>query len=779
MEHIHNAVLNAPTDLDDVRYEHHLKHRGRANHRIFGVVWLGMLGVLMIVLGHRMYCSSSHRFLRRHRYHLVHKRTNIRALNMAISNCRAIALLPLTGLWRRLTSTPSVGRFLVLAAYTLLITFLLVSVDAPLNSAHFLDDVAFRAAWLTLTQLPLVYLLATKRGPLNFIARLSHERISFVHRWVARTLFACATVHVVIMKSSITTSDIMHSNEQGMQVVRYGIGAYTMLVWIVVSSIMPLRRWSHRAFYVNHYISTICFLAIAFQHVPTYARPSIYLATSIIALDKALVGYFFIHNNVSLSQPLRRFTKFRRGPGRARLVMGYPIQYCAPSIAALSLPSQSKDATTVLRIANVPITWKPGQHVRVYVPALGRWEMHPFTPANCSVAQAPPLPPRKDIEHGVVGQPRRQTSDMLLLIKAKSGLTERLADHHRQWLSTPCPNATHPPPEELTAYIDGPYGSSPTWRSYDNLVLVATSTGVSFTLSILDHLEQQAFLGADDIRTRHIHFIWIVRHVDPAFETSVTEVLARYAITFREANIHLAVTMYTTCSSSLIERAPQPDVFAHLRPRLVQRISDKPALRIRHPDEIVEEWNLEAAQATEETDPFIGWDEYASPDSDQSEDGTLVNAQEPEGEYEEEKNEDEARWMDDVEDEDDEQTDRDERSRHDLSSTHDDAWRPNPPPQTDVSQERDPTEEGCQCALIQHQRRKLQHKSDIATHVYGARPDLGQILSTLADDGSCMVAVCANDRVARDVRGEVSRMTIAHARGKRRGKVDVWIENQE
>tara|TARA_R110002003_G_scaffold97_1_gene7733 strand:+ start:8150 stop:8338 length:189 start_codon:yes stop_codon:yes gene_type:complete len=55
MSHVHNAMVDAPSELDDVRYEHHLKHRGRANHRIFWTVWLAIAAALLVIVGYRMY----------------------------------------------------------------------------------------------------------------------------------------------------------------------------------------------------------------------------------------------------------------------------------------------------------------------------------------------------------------------------------------------------------------------------------------------------------------------------------------------------------------------------------------------------------------------------------------------------------------------------------------------------------------------------------------------------------------------------------------------------
>lgn len=188
-----------------------------------------------------------------------------------------------------------ISRIIVATLYTSVALYLLTLVDAPLLSDHFVDDVAFRAAWVTITQIPLVYMLSAKYGPVRLITNMSHERINWAHRWVGRMLFLSATVHAAVMKSSISTEDILHSHDEGMSVVRYGIATYTILIWIAVTSIVPLRRWSYKAFYINHYLSTIIFLAIVCQHVPSYARIPIYLAASIVAIDKFTTTFFFVY----------------------------------------------------------------------------------------------------------------------------------------------------------------------------------------------------------------------------------------------------------------------------------------------------------------------------------------------------------------------------------------------------------------------------------------------------------------------------------------------------
>ncbi|EAT88611.2 hypothetical protein SNOG_03406 [Parastagonospora nodorum SN15] len=593
-------------------------------------------------------------------------------------------------------TTFPLSRVIVVVLYATVSLYLLTLVDAPLLSDHFIDDVAFRAAWVTLTQIPLVYLLAARCGPFDLVTGVSHEQINWLHRWVGRTILVSATVHVVVMKTSISTTDILKSQEEGMAVVRYGVATYAMLIWIAITSILPLRQCSYQLFYLNHYVSTFAFLFVAFQHVPAYARPPIYLAIGIFALDKSLVAYFFLRTNVAIE------------------------------------PS----------------------HVRLCIPALGRFEVHPFTPANCSAMPPPPLPPRKDLEPGRKLEQPRQTSEMILMIKSKSGFTQRLVEYHRTWLARPCPNATEPEDQTLTAYIDGPYGVAPKWHEYENLVLMSSSTGVSFILAILDHLEQLCFTaGADEIKTRHVKFVWVIRHLDPAFEEIVKAIVGRCSATLHDCGINITAEFWILF-----------DPFAHLRPQLSRRVSDRPALRIRHPDEIYDEWDREAE--TEDTgmkldhvEPFATkLDGYDSSEETASEGGTLIDG----GDHD--------NWEDD------------EDPFSDGHATgHDDAYRPLPEPRREAPVIEDASR--CQCALIQHQRRKLSTRERNVEHItqrHGSRPDMKRMLGTMSLSASdrTMIAVCANGDVTKTVQAATARINKDFALGRRKGRVDVHIEGQ-
>jgi hypothetical protein len=541
---------------------------------------------------------------------------------------------------------------------------------------------------------------------------------------------------------------------------------------------LPLRRWSYRVFYVNHYVSTALFLSIAVRHVPRYARAPIHLSAAILALNKLFTFCFFVWNNVSVKTPVRRSSMagLKGVRGRGKLAMGFPVRMSAPCLLLSALPRQIAETTTIIRMSNIPFSWKPGQYVQLYIPALGRWEIHPFTPANCSAALAPPLPPRgnADTEAGSSRRHPQQTSEMLLLIKSKSGFTRRLADHHRDWLARPCPNATQPAQGELTAYIDGPYGNAPEWHEYETLVLVASSTGIAFALSVLDYLEQLCLADSSNFKTKSIKVVWTTRHIDPAFNELIRATLKCSIAMLLDFGITLTAEVFVTCPDSQPLSQPQTrefDPFTHLRPVVSRRLSDEKPLRIRSPDEIYEEWEREAEdEAEDEAARWADEDDYTcDEESEASDNETLLDNEEEERR----KSNEEESWvasLDGYTDEEDDPL---------LNEQEAEVSVPSPTRRSSgIVSESTP---GCNCALIQHQCQKLYAKAKVSQSLMetpGYRPDVPRMLENGVQGGRTMVAVCSNSNVVRDVRRKIADMNWECAKGGRSGRVKMYVEGE-
>ncbi|OAG00576.1 uncharacterized protein CC84DRAFT_1230736, partial [Paraphaeosphaeria sporulosa] len=580
--------------------------------------------------------------------------------------------------------------------YTSIIIAMLLSVDAPTFTFHFTDDVAFRAAWTTISQIPLVYLLSAKRGPLNYLTGLTYERINWMHKFVGRMVFVSATTHMAIMLSSISMSELTSSHDDAMQVVRYGAGAYVLLLWIAVSSVIGVRKRWYRFFYINHWISTIVFLGLAFNHVPSYARLPIYASIGLVATDKMLVTFGYLLLNMTI-RPIR--TKFKK----------------------------------------------------MWFPRLGSLEVHPFTPATCSdFSNGREIESQDAEEHGLLPmESTTQPNDMILMVKAHDGLTRRLADYRDQWRSLPCPNASQPS-SSLIAFIDGPYGEGPVWEDYENIVMLSTSTGVSFMLSVLNYLEHFSFANKGRLRTRQIHFVWVNRHIEPVFESTITELFCRNSTALRDSGISVKADFYITCSASTEPDACDIDPFAHLRRSRGRSLIGKPPLRIRNPNN-PDDWNSDA----ESTHTFQNSPRTSSDRSSRSSEDTYV----------EERTEEQRPCLSELQSIDN-KLETSYWARFKLSNLVRKAQR---------------QPERCQCALQQHQERKsrVRQLPPFLSRHYGTRPDTDTILNAAVPRtmlAKTMVTTCGT-RLGSDIRKVVSQINIDYALGKRESGVQFWDES--
>lgn len=384
-----------------------------------------------------------------------------------------------------------------------------------------------------------------------------------------------------------------------------------------------------------------------------------------------------------------------------------------------------------------------------------------------------------------------QSNDILLMIRAHSGLTRRLKEFHTEWLKLPCPNATlSSNVTSLTAYVDGPYGSPPNWEIYENLTLITTSTGVSFALSIMDYLEQTCISNASNLDTQIIRFIWVIRHIDSQFEATVAESLKRYSAMLTDSGVRVETELFVTCPHAEIKPTlAEIDPFSHLRSRLPRSGSGDRTLTIRNPDEIYDEWEEEERQwaemealeemQMEQADPFADANDVNLTYND---DDIAVRTYEGEGYASSET----STLLDGT---DFEHTQHPNKSFSDVDLTTDegvafDGARPllNPArspllPRKMVTVDK----KLCECALVQYQCQKLNRpsKSPFNSISYGSRPDIQCTVSTAVNDsqyGRAMVATCANAMVSRQVHEAVSEARFAFARGQRATDVEVFTE---
>jgi NAD(P)H-flavin reductase len=316
------------------------------------------------------------------------------------------------------------------------------------------ERIGFRSAWISLTQVPLVYLLSSKASVLGFLVGSSYDHLNWLHRWVSRTLLVSVTVHGAFFMDEWYRADFVVLEMQMLPMVKYGLGAWAILVWTLLTSFSPIRRFAYEFFVLQHIASAGVFLWLVWIHVPKYSKYYVYFAVAAASFDWLFRGLLLVYQNI-------RYKK-----------LGFRAQLQAFG-----------DDVTILKLEDVPISWKAGQHLRIWIPRLGFLETHPFTIA-CR-ATATHKQPKNDIQFA---------------IRTRSGITKRI-NRYAQKYQKGTENSS------LSVFISGPYGSLPNWKAYETVVLISASTGASFTVPILETLLDRT----DTTCVRRIAFLVLTR----------------------------------------------------------------------------------------------------------------------------------------------------------------------------------------------------------------------------------------------------------------------------
>ena len=318
------------------------------------------------------------------------------------------------------------------------VILLFLTTGSIVDDAYYWERIGFRAAWVSVTQVPFVFLLGGKVNFISLFLGSSYVDVNWLHRWVSRILFVTVTVHGSFFLREWVRADFVQTELAMMPMVKYGLGLWGVLAWINITSLLPLRRICYEFFILQHIISAVIFLWLLSVHVPAYAMYNVWMAVAFLLLGRVIRGSIMTYRNITMKKGLAASN------GKPCMV-GYPMELQAMG-----------GHTTVLTVDDVNFSWKAGQHVLLWCPLFAPLEVHPFTISNLS---------QRDRK----GDSRK----LELVVRARSGFTRRL---NRHAVSSQAP---------IKAFITGPFGRMPTWNSFETLVLISASTGASFTLSIL------------------------------------------------------------------------------------------------------------------------------------------------------------------------------------------------------------------------------------------------------------------------------------------------------
>jgi NAD(P)H-flavin reductase len=402
-----------------------------------------------------------------------------------------------TGRFSKYFTPPPIGRCLVLAIYWIVILTMLWSntilTKGSSEYAYKWEKVGFRAAWVSVTQIPFIYLLSCKFNPISMLTGISYERLNWLHRWTARTVFLTLIVHWSFFYQEWVIADFVKLQFEMMPMVKYGFGAWGVITWMVLTGFGFFRAANYEIFVAQHIVAAAVLLWLIFIHVPQYARYNVWMCVGFLVFDWGCrIIHGFLRNTHLLS----------------KLAVKTPGYSASTEI----LPGNM----TRLTLDDVDFSWKAGQHVYISMPSLRPFELHPFTIANA---------PNLDEPAG-----KRK---LTFLIKAHGGFSRSLQKAATKDAQTD---------RRRRVFLMGPWGMPPDLLHYETVVLIACASGASFIVPLL----QDLVLKQGCVQRVQLH--WIVRsRANASWYQNELQALDAAA---RSSRLQLQITTHITQSSA-------------------------------------------------------------------------------------------------------------------------------------------------------------------------------------------------------------------------------------
>lgn len=433
----------------------------------------------------------------------------------------AYASLPLVLSKRFRWASPTLGRVLLVVAEFVLVMVLCFYKMNPKDQWQW-EDMGYRTGFIALSQLPMVVLLAGKNNIIGFLIGSSYERLSWLHRWTARILFLTVTIHMGFwFRSWARYKFITHKLTQDL-ITQRGFAAWCILLWIVLSSFAPIRRWNYEFFVIQHLITLTGFIAAVYLHVPSEVKTWVWIPIGLAIADRVSRSLLVIYNNLSIFHPKSNWNG---------------LWACKATFEPVG-----SDMTRII-ISNPPRKWTAGQHVMLSCHSIAPLQSHPFT-----IASIP------------------QDGKMEFLVKSKSGGSKRFLRHARKHQTLPLTNDRTRRTRMTTVAFEGPFGYIRPLRQFDSVVLIAGSSGGTFTVPLMRDIvcswkaDNQGktptnwLLSPAGAATRHIRFIWVVKSKEQLgwFAAQLTLVAQDVEQLNRDGHeFQVDMSVYVTCDENL------------------------------------------------------------------------------------------------------------------------------------------------------------------------------------------------------------------------------------
>ncbi|KAK0615041.1 ferric reductase NAD binding domain-containing protein [Bombardia bombarda] len=334
---------------------------------------------------------------------------------------------------RKVPGFKSAGHALLVAAY---VAINAAATFTNLNTST-MSNFANRFGWMAYANMAFVVFLALKNTPLAFLTAYSYERLNCLHHVAGYTMFVYLVLHGALYTAYFQTKGTLvqqYSEHSDIAAIVCGFAFLT-----VIFSAVFIRRIWYELFYVIHIGAWIVGIVTLGLHQPDMSKKLLIIAiftASMWVLDRAIratrVLYYSINNEATL----------------------YPLANGGTKVVLKKAPARAE----------------PGKHCFIWIPAIRKFETHPFTIHK--------------------GEPLEFT------VKAHNGFT---SDLHKYALANPG--------VAIRASADGPYGTFPDPMEFDKIVLIAGGGGATFTFGLAENILERM----DSDALKKIVFIWSVK----------------------------------------------------------------------------------------------------------------------------------------------------------------------------------------------------------------------------------------------------------------------------
>ncbi|KAL2838236.1 FAD-binding domain-containing protein [Aspergillus pseudodeflectus] len=378
------------------------------------------------------------------------------------------------------------------------------------------EDIGYRTGFITIAQLPLIFLLAGRQNIIGLLAGIDYQRLNWFHRWVARTVWLCATFHMGFWFRSWGRYNYITYQLQTNGFAKRGVAAWCILTFIVVSSARPIRKLGYEFFVIQHLVMFVGFIAAVWLHASKETKIWVWIPIGLLVFDRVVRYAWATYINLSV---------FHRSGTQA---------LWANRASFTPLPGN----VTRVTIKNPGTKWTPGQHLFLTCHTVAPLQSHPFTIAS--------IPEDNQLE---------------FLVRAEKGGTRRFfryASKYDQVIGNP--DASNK--QTRIVLLEGPYGRLRSPRQFDSIVLIAGGMGATLTVPLLRDVVAQWRSNSRLTVTKRIRFVWVIKsrmHLT-WFEPQLQSVRADIAACQREypdIAREIKLSVHITCDEKLEQ--PPPD----------------------------------------------------------------------------------------------------------------------------------------------------------------------------------------------------------------------------